>query len=127
MAADSHDTDFHVSVLSVLWCPDRHVVVSVRGELDMATGPQLAEFVRSLDPRGADVAFDLSGVRFVDCAGIASVRAAGDMNRQVSGRTTVPVIWRASPAVIRFLALADLEVLLMDGVSAEARVPVSIG
>jgi anti-anti-sigma factor len=50
-------------------------VVPVRGELDCASGPVVeADLVRRL-AEGGDLAADLSGVTFIDCAGLGSLIA----------------------------------------------------
>jgi hypothetical protein len=46
-------------------------VVAVSGEIDIASGPQLREqLLCVINRRGARLAPDLSGVTFIDCAGI---------------------------------------------------------
>jgi len=94
-----HDALFSVEVHSG---PDGDVV-TVRGELDLATAPRLGEEIeRRLN--GSDVVLDLSEVPFIDSSGIrvlleaARLAAAGERKLSV----------RCSPAVERALSLCGL-------------------
>ncbi len=58
--------------------------VNLRGELDIATAPQLRAVTRSLECRGPDLLVDLSALMFLDVRGaraltdlVAKARAAG--------------------------------------------------
>lgn len=58
-----------------------HVVVAVRGEIDMATAPRLRERLMVLASQGTqDVVVDLEGVDFLDSTGIGVL--IGGMKRQ---------------------------------------------
>jgi len=48
-------------------------VVTVTGDLDLATGPRLDEEIRAAVKDATEVVVDLSEVRFLDSAGIASL------------------------------------------------------
>jgi anti-anti-sigma factor len=52
------------------------VIVRVRGEIDLATAPELE--ARLLDVGGEEVDLDLSGVTFCDCAGLRVLDQARD-------------------------------------------------
>ena len=54
-------------------------MVFVAGELDAATGPELATLASAFSTLKLSVDFDLAGVTFIDVAGWASVRAAIDV------------------------------------------------
>ena len=60
------------------------VVVAVAGEVDFATGPELAE--RLLDLTDQDVAVDLSAVTFLDSSGIAALVRANEALRPAGHR-----------------------------------------
>lgn len=49
----------------------RDNVVTVTGEIDMATAPELREVIAAADPRSGRLVVDLSEVTFIDSAGVA--------------------------------------------------------
>jgi anti-anti-sigma factor len=54
----------------------KHVRVRLRGELDMATAPLIADRLRGLGARGEAVLLDLDGLDFIDIRGIRLVLGA---------------------------------------------------
>jgi anti-sigma B factor antagonist len=81
-------------------------VVTISGEIDIQSGPQLRDqLLRTMRRHGARLALDLTGVTFIDCAGINVLLAA-------RRRGWLRVI-RASPRVQRVLALTRLHHVLM--------------
>ena len=84
-------------------------VVSVRGEVDIATAPMLDRLVRTLLESHAHVVLDLSGVSFIDSTGIgvlvAATRAAED-----DGATFA--IREPSRSVMRVLELSGVSARL---------------
>ena len=52
--------------------------VRLRGELDLATAPALADRLRELGARGERVLLDLDELAFMDAAGIRLLLAAAD-------------------------------------------------
>jgi anti-anti-sigma factor len=81
-------------------------VVSVAGELDVATAPELA---RALADAGGDVTVDLSAATFADPSALRvllAARAAGCRLR---------VLRRRGGPVARLLALTDTETVLGAG------------
>jgi anti-sigma B factor antagonist len=50
---------------------DNVAVVVVEGELDVGTGPGLADRLGPLADQGRHLILDMSGVRFCDCAGLS--------------------------------------------------------
>ena len=74
-------------------------VVSVTGEVDPFSAPQLKRAVASaIQPAVCEVALDLAGVSFIDARGLDSVNEAGASVRE-SGRLFS--ITRRSLAVVR--------------------------
>jgi anti-anti-sigma factor len=55
---------------------DGTVVVCPIGELDLATAPELERVLDRLSTEPFAVELDLSGLTFVDCAGLVPIRAA---------------------------------------------------
>jgi anti-sigma B factor antagonist len=62
------------------------LVVRVSGEIDIATAPRLRdELLGTIRRHGAQLALDLSGVTFMDCAGINVLLAARRLARLDGG------------------------------------------
>ena len=86
-------------------------IVAVSGEIDIQYGPQLRDQLLSIIRRhGARLALDLSGVTFIDCAGINVLLAARRRAHLEDGWLRVI---GASPRVQRVLALTRLHHVLM--------------
>lgn len=73
-------------------------IVSLSGEIDAASRPELLSLAELLSKRTGDIDFDLSAVRFIDAAGWAGVLAAS-VAAKASGRSAR--IINPSPAVRR--------------------------
>ncbi len=70
-------------------------VVSLSGELDSANAASLRERVASIPPQPAQpLIFDLTGLRFMDSAGIAVLIGAAEKAGSVSLRNPSPIIRR---------------------------------
>ena len=81
--------------------------VVVRGELDMATTPQLTSAVISLDETGAQrVVLDLSDVSFIDSTAISALCLA---NARLNTRGAVLVLGPTSKQVDSVLRIVGLE------------------
>ena len=86
-------------------------VVAIGGEIDIQSGPQLRDQLLGIIRRhGAGLALDLSGVTFIDCAGI-NVLLATRRRAQLEGGSLR--VLRASPRVRRLFALTHLDAVLM--------------
>src|ERR1700722_4173536 len=85
-------------------------VVAVGGELDLESGPCLARWLRSLrGARGPVLALDLTGVRFIDCAGVGALVAGCRASRQDGGRLFVVAL---SPFARRIIQITRLQQVL---------------
>ncbi|TMK19077.1 MAG: STAS domain-containing protein [Actinobacteria bacterium] len=83
-------------------------VLTVSGELDLATAPGLRERVREMTPDGPlKVALELTGVGFVDSSGLGAIVACLKHVRELEG-DLVLVAPDASP-VAKLLSLTGLE------------------
>jgi anti-sigma B factor antagonist len=83
-------------------------VVSVRGELDLYTAPQLREAVLGLDAGSPPhVAVDLSDVGFIDSSGLGAIIACLKHVREQDGELAL-VTPEASP-LTKLLALTGLD------------------
>lgn len=82
-------------------------LVTITGEIDIASGPQLRDQLLSVIRRqGARLTLDLSGVTFIDCAGINVLLAARRRALLEGGSMRV---LRASSRVRRVVALTRLD------------------
>jgi anti-sigma B factor antagonist len=88
-------------------------MVVVRGEIDVATSPQLRNDLNALITRGArDITLDFSGVSFVDSSGLGvlvgtykRLRDDGDGNVRIVG---------AQPSVRKVFEITGLEAALLE-------------
>jgi anti-anti-sigma factor len=86
-------------------------LVAISGEIDLESGPPLRDqLLRIIRRQGARLALDLSGVTFIDCAGI-NVLLAVRRRAQLEGGSLS--VLRASPRVRRVIALTNLDRVLM--------------
>jgi anti-anti-sigma factor len=93
-------------------------VVTISGEIDIQSGPQLRDqLLRTMGRHGARLALDLTGVTFIDCAGI-NVLLAARRGAQLEGGWLRVI--RASPRVQRVLVLTRLHDVLMPTVLPDA-------
>jgi len=94
--------DLRVAVRS--HCP---LVVEIRGEIDVQSAPGLRdELLRVIRRHGPQLALDLAGVTFMDCAGLNVLLATRRRAQLEEG--SVRII-RASPRVLRTISLLGLE------------------
>jgi anti-sigma B factor antagonist len=80
------------------------VLLSVAGEIDMASAPELTVSLARLDPKDGSVTVDLDAVTFMDCAGLHALSTfASSMN----GNGPVRVL-NASPTVVRIMKIVGM-------------------
>jgi anti-anti-sigma factor len=98
---------------------DTTTVLVVRGELDVATVPQLQDALAASD--GNNVDLDLSALEFIDASGVGMLASAAAQSRQEGKGLRV---LRARPFVQRVLAVCELDHLIGssdgDGSSTKA-------
>lgn len=95
-------------------------VVTISGEIDIQSGPQLRDLLLNVIRReGARLALDLTGVTFIDCAGI-SVLLAARRRAQLEGGSLR--VLQASPRVRRVITLTRLGPVLMPSALADVAV-----
>ncbi|MGC4893670.1 STAS domain-containing protein [Micromonospora sp. DT31] len=99
-------------------------VLEVRGELDMATSPQLREGLQRLvDAGDRQVVVDLAGVGFMDSSGLGALVLMFKALREVGGRLCLAAV---QPAVRTVLTVTSVDrvIPVYDGVrAAEAGAP----
>ncbi len=87
-----------------------HAVVSMSGELDLSTAPQLRGTVVDLIDTGVrHVVFDLSGVSFLDSTALGMLLRSFERIRTVGGRMAVVL---GDPSVRRVFKLTQLDEVL---------------
>ncbi|MGW4500531.1 STAS domain-containing protein [Micromonospora sp. NPDC004336] len=82
-------------------------VLEVRGELDMATSPQLRDGLQRLvDAGDRQVVVDLAGVGFIDSSGLGVLVMMFKTLRDVGGRLCLAAV---QPAVRNVLAVTSVD------------------
>lgn len=93
-------------------------IVRPTGEIDIATGPVLEAKVEDLVEAGIRrCAIDLTGVEFIDSAGLQMVLASRAALRRVGGEFSVK---GASPSVARILDISGMTALLSESPAASS-------
>ena len=96
---------------------------AVRGEIDIFTAPWLREeLLRVTQRHGARLVLDLSGVTFMDCAGINVLLATRRRAQLAGGWLRLTDV---SPAVSRIIALAGLQQVLTPGTMSASQPGIS--
>lgn len=94
------------------------VVVRPTGEIDIATGPVLEAEVEALVEAGIrQCAIDLTGVEFIDSAGLQMVLSSRAALRRVGGEFSLQ---GASPSVERILDISGMTALLEKEIAPSA-------
>ncbi|WP_329090428.1 MULTISPECIES: STAS domain-containing protein [unclassified Streptosporangium] len=82
-------------------------VITVAGELDLATRPDLSAFTRDvIDARPGTVIIDLAGVTFIDACGLSALIA---VKRHAREQGTPLLLAGAPPVVLKLLRLTNLD------------------
>jgi anti-sigma B factor antagonist len=81
-------------------------LLSVGGELDLATSEQLEEYCRHVCRPGDDVIFDLARLRFLDCSGLRVLIRTHHHVRQDGGTVRLSGL-RPGPAMVVKVAHTD--------------------
>jgi anti-sigma B factor antagonist len=97
--------------------PGTPLVVEIGGEIDVLSAPDLREELLHLIRRnGRQLALDLSGVTFIDCAGVGALVATRRRAQLEGGWLRIV---RASPPVRRIIRLLGLAEALSPGAAAD--------
>src|SRR6202453_1271508 len=97
---------------------DGHVVVELRGELDIADAADVAAALAEVIARAPEIIVDLAGLEFIDCSGIAVLARGRRLARLADGELRLAA---PQPRVQRVLALTRLtDVLPIYASVAEA-------
>lgn len=94
-------------------------VVSVRGELDLATAERFWEFLYAvIDTHGPDVVVDLSDLAFCDAHGLSAFVRAANRAEAAGGRLTLVA---PRPLVARVLRITGLDRRFLGSTDASRR------
>lgn len=93
------------------------VVVTVRGELDLATAPILREQLSTVDKDAARVVVDLSAVTFIGSAGLALLVEA---HNECAGRGASLAVVATGTVVPRAIEITSLDEVFEVHPTAEA-------
>lgn len=88
---------------------DSGTMVTVQGELDAHTAPQVREAVEAAITPGARVVADLTGVTFLDSTGLGVFVTALKHVREVDGTLDLVI---TSPRVLKVFELTGLDVVI---------------
>ncbi len=97
--------DFDVRTEST---PDGGVVVSVTGELDLATAPKLEEILAAR-PEGRQVVIDLGGCSFLDSSGVRVLATTANALAAEGGRLQLVV---DDAGIARILEITGIDTLI---------------
>src|SRR5215470_15700219 len=107
--------------LQVITFVSPSLVVEIHGEIDIFSAPGLRdELLRVIRRCGPQLALDLAGVTFMDCAGLNVLLATRRRARLESGSVRIV---RASPRVLRMISLLGLEKAFALGSGPPTRWP----
>lgn len=84
-------------------------VVTVEGELDVHTAPQLSAALEGVYGVGRSVVIDLSGVPFMDSTGLSVFVTALKRTKEANGRLGLVV---TEPAVLKVFTITGLDTVL---------------
>jgi anti-anti-sigma factor len=88
---------------------ERGPIVTVSGEIDLETSPELGAVLASLDPPGGEVDVDLAGVTYIDSTGLRALLTARDAAREGGGSLRVSA---TSSIVARLIEITGCQDLL---------------
>ena len=95
--------------VSVAVCSEAEASIALVGELDVAHAPHVARVLRLFADRGCDTVVDVSALRFIDAAGVATLLNA-HAHAKAQGHRLVVV--SPSASVVRMLELTATHDLL---------------
>jgi anti-anti-sigma factor len=103
--ADALDTAMRLRVaMSTRECAGR-VVVALSGEVDAANAEGIGALITTVAARVPRLIVDLTGLKFIDCAGVRALAATARQARQAGGGL---VLAAPAPLVLRMLDLTGL-------------------
>jgi anti-anti-sigma factor len=89
---------------------DARTVVTARGELDLATAPELEDVLLPRLREGADVALDLRPLEFMDSTGVRVLVAAHLAAQEHGGALAIAVV--PGGPIARVLEISGLDAVL---------------
>ena len=95
---------------------DGRVVLAVRGEIDMATAPQLEQLCRQFSGTAKQMVLDFSGVTFLDSSGINALLRA----TRTADASSITIL-NPSDQIVRTLRITGVADLFLAATVAETR------
>lgn len=93
--------------LSVLSAASDRAVVSMRGELDIATVDHLSDYVRDIVKKGLSrLVLSLSGLTFCDCSGLTALE---DLTAEANAAGCRLILAAPQPSVAKLLHLTQFD------------------
>jgi anti-sigma B factor antagonist len=92
--------------LSIRGC-DGHVVVTLRGELDLADAASVAAALTAVADREPEIIVDLTGLEFIDTVGVAALARGRKHARRAGGDLLLAAPQRQVMRVLTITRLAD--------------------
>jgi anti-sigma B factor antagonist len=112
MGAEAMRPDFTIDVASV----DGLVVVRARGEIDLATAPEVqSRAVALLDQGHEHVVIDLRRVSFIDSMGISALLSATQRARELGARFSVILGDKSAMRALDIAGVLGMLDLVSDG------------
>jgi anti-anti-sigma factor len=90
---------------------DGHVLIAARGELDLATAPQLEDAVLPPVREGRHAVVDLRELEFMDSSGVRVIVAAHHAAQEHGGRLSLVRLEGGTP-IQRVLEISGLDTML---------------
>jgi anti-sigma B factor antagonist len=86
---------------------DGHIVVALRGELDLADAASVAAALTSVAARRPEIIVDLAALTFIDSSGVAALAHARRQARQAGGNLVIAAPQQHVRRVLALTRLAD--------------------
>ena len=87
---------------------DGHVIVALRGELDVADATEVVAAFAMIVARQPEVIVDLAGLEFIDSSGVAALARARKLARHAGGDLLLAAPRRAVLRVLTLTRLIDV-------------------
>jgi anti-sigma B factor antagonist len=84
-----------------------HVVVALRGELDLADAANVTAALAEAAARAPEIIVDLTALEFIDCSGVAALEHGRRLARHAGGDLVLAAPQRRVLKVLALIRLAD--------------------
>jgi anti-sigma B factor antagonist len=87
---------------------DGHIVVALRGELDLADAADVATALAAVIARKPEIIVDVAGLEFIDCSGAAALVRGRKLARLAGGELRLAAPQRRVRRMLTLTRLADV-------------------